>query len=69
MKDIIRVKEMGSYDETVAYYTQLFTRIYEQVIRQYPEQWVWMHDRWKTRPAGETVTLAQEVLTKEAQSA
>lgn len=33
--------------------TRLFAKVTEEIIRQYPEQWVWIHARWKTRPAGE----------------
>ena len=30
--------------------TQKFTEIIESYVRKYPEQWIWMHKRWKTRP-------------------
>jgi KDO2-lipid IV(A) lauroyltransferase len=33
--------------------TARFTAALETVIRQYPDQWLWIHKRWKTRPAGE----------------
>jgi KDO2-lipid IV(A) lauroyltransferase len=33
--------------------TAAFTRVIENYARQYPEQWLWVHRRWKTRPEGE----------------
>jgi KDO2-lipid IV(A) lauroyltransferase len=33
--------------------TALFAHVTEQYIRKYPDQWLWLHRRWKTRPAGE----------------
>jgi len=33
--------------------TQKFTKVIEDYVRKYPEQWLWVHRRWKTRPEGQ----------------
>jgi Kdo2-lipid IVA lauroyltransferase/acyltransferase len=33
--------------------TAMFTKAIESYVRRYPEQWLWVHRRWKTRPEGE----------------
>jgi len=33
--------------------TAKFTNVLENIIRRYPDQWLWVHRRWKTRPPGE----------------
>ena len=31
----------------------VFTKVIEDYVRRYPDQWLWVHRRWKTRPPGE----------------
>lgn len=33
--------------------TQKITIMVEKYVRKYPEQWLWIHKRWNTRPKGE----------------
>lgn len=40
-------------EEEIVVNTANFTRRIEQYVRRYPEQWLWVHRRWKTRPPGE----------------
>jgi KDO2-lipid IV(A) lauroyltransferase len=40
-------------DDTVQSLTQRHVKILEEFIRQYPEQYFWLHRRWKTRPPEE----------------
>jgi len=32
--------------------TARFTSVIEDYVRRYPDQWLWVHRRWKTRPEG-----------------
>jgi Kdo2-lipid IVA lauroyltransferase/acyltransferase len=43
----------GNEDADVVANTALCTQAIEQYVRRYPEQWLWVHRRWKTRPPGE----------------
>ena len=40
--------ENGDRAASIRKYTEMWMRNFEEVIRQYPDQWGWMHDRWKT---------------------
>ncbi len=41
------------FEADVVANTARFTKEIERYIRQYPDQWLWVHRRWKTRPEGE----------------
>jgi KDO2-lipid IV(A) lauroyltransferase len=41
----------GDEAEDIRQITSLFTSVVESYIRRYPDQWLWIHKRWNTRPA------------------
>jgi Kdo2-lipid IVA lauroyltransferase/acyltransferase len=48
--DLVRT---GDLEADIVTNTQNFTKVIEEYVRNYPEQWLWVHRRWKTRPPGE----------------
>ncbi len=46
----IYVKTSGDSEQDVAVYTAQMLKQLETYIHKYPEQWLWLHNRWKTRP-------------------
>ncbi|MBP2655518.1 MAG: phosphatidylinositol mannoside acyltransferase [Firmicutes bacterium] len=47
---LIWVDKTEDRDEAISITTQKLTDIIEDHIRQFPHEWFWLHDRWKTTP-------------------
>ncbi len=43
----------GNEEADVRENTARFTGVIEDHIRRHPDQWLWVHKRWRTRPPGE----------------
>jgi KDO2-lipid IV(A) lauroyltransferase len=49
----VEYKEGDNSPENIRDLTQKITAVVEKYVRRYPEQWLWIHKRWNTRPPGE----------------
>ncbi len=49
----VELVRTGDLEADIKTNTQKFTSVIEDYVRKYPEQWLWVHRRWKTRPPGE----------------
>jgi KDO2-lipid IV(A) lauroyltransferase len=52
----LNIVRSGDEEDDVRLLTQALTSVVEKYVRLYPDQWLWIHRRWKTRPPG-----AQEI--------
>lgn len=49
----VELVRTGDLEADIVANTQKFTKVIEDYVRKYPEQWLWVHRRWKTRPEGQ----------------
>jgi KDO2-lipid IV(A) lauroyltransferase len=49
IEDEITLTDSGDKQSDLVENTQKMSRVLERYIRAHPEQWVWMHNRWKTK--------------------
>ena len=49
----LKLSRTGNTEKDVTENTARFSKVIEGIMRKNPEQWVWVHKRWKTRPVGE----------------
>lgn len=47
--EILPPQSCGNFDDDVKNFTAKLTKCLEDFIRENPEQWVWFHERWKTK--------------------
>lgn len=50
----------GTREEKIQQIARFYTDAVERIIRKYPEQWFWMHNRWKTQPHPEDFILEKK---------
>jgi lauroyl/myristoyl acyltransferase len=47
-KPPITVPESMAKKDATVYMTAELNRVLESVVREYPDQWLWLHNRWKS---------------------
>jgi KDO2-lipid IV(A) lauroyltransferase len=50
IKEEIKLIRTGDEDKDILINTQNYTSFVEDIVRKYPDQWLWVHQRWKTKP-------------------
>lgn len=49
----VELVKTGDREADVIENTRRCNVVFEEMLRRYPEQWIWFHKRWKTRPVGD----------------
>jgi Kdo2-lipid IVA lauroyltransferase/acyltransferase len=49
----LELEKTEDLEADIRRFTAEFNQVIEGIIRRFPDQWVWLHRRWKNRPIGE----------------
>jgi len=49
----IEYKQIDDEKKLICEITKAYTKKIEEVVKKYPDQYLWTHKRWRTRPKGE----------------
>jgi len=60
---VVELVRTGDDRRDVEVNTANFTAAIERHVRMFPDQWLWIHKRWKTRPPGEPDLYARTAKT------
>ena len=53
--------QTGDEQADIQAYAQMFNNAIEDCVRRFPDQWFWVHRRWRNRPDGETAMYPDEL--------
>jgi KDO2-lipid IV(A) lauroyltransferase len=56
----IEISASDAVEENIKVLTQAMTAKIEEFVRAYPDQWMWIHKRWNTRPPDEPNLYAKD---------
>ncbi len=57
LEEYIDLKDLSSSNEDIKQGLQVFTGLLESYVRRYPDQWLWLHKRWKSTPVRTVLIL------------
>jgi KDO2-lipid IV(A) lauroyltransferase len=52
IRPLVETVRTGNSERDTAENTRRFNSAFEQIVREHPDHWIWMHKRWRTRPPG-----------------
>lgn len=57
LEEYIDLKDLSSSKDDIRQGLQEFTGLLESYVRKYPDQWLWLHKRWKSTPVRTVLVL------------